>query len=413
MAVEDADFVVGEDGSVALGRSEVASVLKRKVGVYQLLPSPPDMLLLRRVQAHNTTQVVLSGTIVDRSTLLEIVQFIANSGWVGELIVLNGEVRRTILLESGMVVLATSNSPHERLGEVLYRHGALSRAQLDEAMSLISATRRLGDIVVQKGWIKPNDLYAMLQNQVREIVFNALALQSGMFFFARGIDAASVPVRVTLSCNALLMEAVQRIDEWTYFRERIPDATVVATAVLGKTADGDPAAEKVLAALDGQRTLEEVARITGLGEFEATKALFALLQSGAAQLKKAATPRAQLQEQIESFNGVLRDIHRTVDAAGVGDDARTTISMFLQGGGAFDVLFANAGPKEDGTFDTDTLIANLQHLHTDNPSHVVQQALHDYVAFALFAAGSVLRREDHQVLARRVQEQLAAIRPSR
>lgn len=413
MAVEDADFVVGEDGSVALGRSEVASVLKAKAGVYQLLPSPPDMVLLRKMQANSATRVVLSGTIVDRSTLLEIVQFIASSGWVGELVVVDGDVRRAMLLEGGMVVLATSNSPHERLGEVLYRHGAITRAQFDEAMSLLSATRRLGDIVVQKGWIKPNDLYTMLQNQVREIVFNALASQSGMFFFARGIDAASVPVRVTLSCNALLMEAVQRIDEWAYFRERIPDHTVVASPVAGKTGDGDPSAEKVLAALDGRRTLSEVARITGLGEFEATKALFVLLQSGAAQLKKAASPRALLQEQLEGFNTVLLDIHHTVDAAGVGDDARMTLSMFLQGGGAFDVLFANAGPKQDGTFDTATLIANLQRLHTDDPSRVVQQALHDYVAFALFAAGSVLRREDHQVLARRVQEQLGTIRPSR
>ncbi len=412
MAVEDADFVVGEDGSVALGRSEVASVLRPKAGVYQLLPSPPDMVLLRKMAAASS-RVVLSGTIVDRSTLLEIVQFIASSGWVGELVVVDGDTRRAMLLEGGMVVLATSNSPSERLGEVLYRHGALTRAQFDEAMSLLSATRRLGDIVVQKGWIKPNDLYAMLQKQVREIVFSALAAQSGMFFFARGIDAASVPVRVTLSCNGLLMEAVQRIDESAYFRERIPDASVVATPVLGKSGDGDPSAERVLAALDGRRTLDEVARVTGLGEFEATKALFVLLQSGAAQIKKATSPRAQLEEQLDGFNAVLLDIHRTVDAAGVGDGARATLSMFLQGGGAFDVLFANAGPRDEGTFDTNTLLLNLQRVHTDDPSRVVQQALHDYVAFALFAAGSVLRREDHQVLARRVQEQLGAIRLGR
>ncbi len=412
MAVEDADFVVGEDGSVALGRSEVASVLRPKAGVYQLLPSPPDMVLMRRMAATGS-RVVLSGSIVDRSTLLEIVQFIATSGWVGELVVVDGETRRSMLLEGGMVVLATSNSPVERLGEVLYRHGALSRAQFEEAMSLLSPTRRLGDIVVQKGWIKPNDLYAMLQNQVREIVFNALAAQGGMFFFARGIDAASVPVRVTLSCNGLLMEAVQRIDEWAYFRERIPDSSVVASAVPGKNGDGDPSAERVLAVLDGRRTLDDVARVAGLGEFEATKALFVLLQSGAAQLKKASSPRAQLEEQLDGFNAVLFDIHHTVDAAGVGDGARATLSMFLQGGGAFDVLFANAGPREDGTFDTSTLLSNLQRVHTDDPSRVVQQALHDYVAFALFAAGSVLRREDHQVLARRVQEQLGAIRLGR
>jgi hypothetical protein len=411
VAVEDADVVVGEDGSIAIVRPAVASSLRSKAGLFALVPSPPDLVVLKRTDGD--ARVVLSGTITDRSTLLEIVQFIATTGWVGELIVIDGETRRSVWFEGGMVVLAMSNSPAERLGEVLYRHGALTRAQFDEAMALLGPSRRIGDIVVQKGWIKPNDLFAMLQKQVREIVFNALAATGGLFFFARGIDAANVPVRVALSCSGLLMEAVQRIDEWAYFREKIPDSSVVAQPVSGKTADGDPHAERVLAALDGRKTLDEIARSTGLGEFEATKALFALLQSGAAQLKKTSSPKAQLEEQLDGFNQVLLDIHRTVDEAGVGDDARTTLAMFLQGGGAFDVLFANAGPKPDGTFERAMLMANLQRVHTDDPARVVQQALHDYVAFALFAAGSVLRREDHQVLARRVQEQLTAIRLGR
>ena len=44
--------------------------------------------------------------------------------------------------------------------------------------------------LVQKGWIKPNDLYAMLQKQVEEIFYNTLAMSKGTFLFARGIDAA-------------------------------------------------------------------------------------------------------------------------------------------------------------------------------------------------------------------------------
>jgi hypothetical protein len=412
VAVEDADVVVGEDGLITVARAESASGLRARAGLFSIVPSPPDLIVLKKLGVSNS-RVVLSGTITERSTLLEIVQFIATTGWVGELIVIEGETRRSIWFESGMVILAISNSPHERLGEVLYRHGALSRAQFEQAMALLGPTRRIGDVVVQQGWIKPNDLFAMLQKQVREIVFNALAAAGGMYFFARGIDVASAPVRVMLSCSGLLMEAVQRIDEWAYFREKIPDATVVAEAVVGKNADGDASAEKVLAALDGRKNLDEISRVTGLGEFEATKALFALLQSGAARVKKATSPRAQLEEQLDGFNQVLLDIHRTVDSAGVGDGARATLAMFLQGGGAFDVLFANAGPRDDGSFDRAALVGNLQRMHTDDPARVVQQALHDYVAFALFAAGSVLRREDHQVLAKRVQDQLAAIRVSR
>lgn len=411
MSVDDADVVVGEDGSLANRRPEAHQTLRNKAGFYNVLPSPAHTIFLKRADAN--LRLALAGEISDRGTLLEIVQFIGTVGWVGELAVSAPDVRRSILFDGPMVILATSTAPSERLGEILYRHGAITRAQFDEAIKLISGSRRIGDIVVQKGWLKPNDLYGMLQKQVKEIFFNALAVSTGFFYFARGIDAASLPVRVNLTTGALLMEGVQRIDEWAYFREKIPDGTVVPQQVEGKTATGDPAVEKIWPLIDGKRTVDELARTSGLGEFEATKALYAILQSGAAKLRQARSPKVLLEEQIDGFNSVLLDIHSTVDSGGVGEGARATLAMFLQGGGAFDVLLVNAGPKPNGTFEKSVLLTNLSRLHTDDPGRVVQQALHDYVAFALFAAGSVLKREDHQLLARRVQTQMDALRTAR
>jgi hypothetical protein len=411
VAREEGDVFVDPDGTMTVSASRALARLQARQGQYALVPSPPDLIILRRVSSmHSGSRVLLAGEIVERGTLLEILQFISQANWTGELLVVDHDVRRSILFDSGTVILATSNAPAERLGEILYRLGAISREQFEEALRAMGPARRLGDIVVQKGWIKPNDLYSMLQKQVEEIFYNTLAMNAGTFLFARGIDAAAVPVRVNLPAGALLMEGVQRIDEWAYFRERIPDSSIVPVSVPGKNAGGDAHGTRVLEAIDGRRTLEEISRLTGLGEFAATKALFALFQRGAAQVRKPPTAKETLLAQVEGFNEVLREVHRTVDEAGVGAEARATLSMFLQGGGAFDVLFANAGPLDDGSFAPMVLVGNLDRLHTDDPARVVQQALHDYVAFALFAAGSVLRREDHQALARRVQDQLTILR---
>jgi hypothetical protein len=408
---EQGDVIVDPDGTITARGEKALTRLQSHSGEYTILPSPPDLILMRRVTAMETeSRVLLAGEIVERGTLLEFIQFIASANWTGEFLVVDSDVRRSILFDSGSVILATSNVAAERLGEVLYKHGALTRNQVDEALTLMSSSRRLGDIVVQKGWIKANDLYAMLQKQVEEVFYNTLSMPKGTFLFARGIDAAAIPVRVNLPAAGLLMEGVQRIDEWAYFRERIPDSTMVPVAVPGRDAGNDKSAAIVLGAMDGRRTLEEIARVTGLGEFESTKALFALLQRGAAQVKKAPTGKESLIAQTEGFNVVLRDVHATVDASGVGEEARATLSMFLQGGGAFDTLFADAGPLPDGSFDAKVLVQNLDEMSADDPQRVIQQALHDYVAFALFAAGSVLRREDHQSLARRVQEKLTVLR---
>lgn len=413
VAREEGDVFVDPDGTVTVSGPAAMARLQSRQGEYALVPSPPDLLMFRRVSSmHAGSRVLLSGEIIERGSVLEVIQFIATANWTGEFLVVSDEVRRSILFDQSLVILATSNAPAERLGEVLYKHGALTKEQLDEALRSMGPTRRLGDIVVQKGWIKPNDLYAMLQKQVEEIFYNTLAMSEGVFFFARGIDAAAVPVRVNLPCSGLMMEGVQRIDEWAYFREKIPDNQVVPSAVEGKSAGEDRASQKLLSMVDGVRTLEELGRSSGLGEFQATKALFTLLQLGAVQLGRAQSPREQLVALVEGFNDVLRDVHSTVDQAGVGAEARETLSMFLQGGGAFDVLFANAGPLDDGTFNTSAMVSNLDRLHADEPARVIQQALHDYVAFGLFAAGSVLRREDHQALARRVQDQLNQLRGS-
>ncbi len=411
MAREQGDVFVDPDGTLTTRGPDVEARLKSRNGEYALLPSPPELIILRRVSSMVAgSRVLLAGEIVERGTILEILQFIATAAWTGEFLVVDADLRRSILFDSGAVILATSNVPSERLGEVLYKHGAITRAQFDEALKLMGPARRLGDIVVQKGWIKPNDLYAMLQKQVEEIFYNALSMAKGTFLFARGIDVAEIPVRVNLAAPGLLMEGVQRIDEWAYFREKIPDASMIPVQVAGKEAGNDRICQKVFAAIDGKRTVEDLARVTGLGEFDATKAVFTLLQMGAAHVRKPPTAKDTLIAHVEGFNEVLRDVHRAVDASGVGDEARATLSMFLQGGGAFDVLFADAGPLDDGSFDSKVLIANLDRLHTDDPTRVIQQALHDYVAFALFAAGSVLRREDHQSLARRVQDRLTGLR---
>ncbi len=107
-------------------------------------------------------------------------------------------------------------------------------------------------------------------------------------------------------------------------RSRTP--SVVPVAVPGKEDAGTtrPGA-RVLGSIDGTRTLEELARVTGLGEFEATTALFALLQRGAAQLRKPPTAK-DLGGQVEGRPPCCAT-YQTVDASGVGEK-RATLSMF-------------------------------------------------------------------------------------
>ena len=70
----------------------------------------------------------------------DVIALAAQSSWTGELLVLDADSQRSIFLEAGTVVGATTNLPTERLGETLYRFGVITRAQLDAALTSSAET---------------------------------------------------------------------------------------------------------------------------------------------------------------------------------------------------------------------------------------------------------------------------------
>jgi hypothetical protein len=65
------------------------------------------------------------------------------------------------------------------------------------------------------------------------------------------------------------------------YRTRVPSAEVVPRCT-GKAVDEELAEDvrRVLAAADGARTVADLARATALGEFEATRAAYRLIELG-------------------------------------------------------------------------------------------------------------------------------------
>jgi hypothetical protein len=108
-----------------------------------------------------------------------------------------------------------------------------------------------------------------------------LVVKSGHFVFLRGVDREALPSLLALDTQGMLLDGLCRLDEMEVYRTRVPSAEAVPRST-GKTADGDLAEDalRVLAAADGRRTVADLARATALGEFEATRAAFRLIELG-------------------------------------------------------------------------------------------------------------------------------------
>jgi Domain of unknown function (DUF4388) len=194
-------------------------------------------------------------------------------------------VERALVLDDGNVSWGVSSSPAERFGEILARNGMLDREELARALKAqagAGSTGRIGEVLVERGAFAREDLPRALRVQVVEIFLALLVARRGEFLLFGGFDRAMLPVSAGIDTEALLLDGLRRMDEMERFRARIPgpDARPRRT---GKALDGGgevPGASEIVALSDGMRTLGEIAARTALGEFETTKAVFKLLDSG-------------------------------------------------------------------------------------------------------------------------------------
>ena len=245
---------------------------------------------------------------------------------------------------------------------------------------------RFGMAAIELGFVAPEQVYKFLARQVEEVVFAVLMATDGAYCFLEGFDESRLASRQVISVTALLMTYVTRIDEIRHFRPWIPSPEYVPLR-LGPRGSA-PADGPVWLAIDGRTSIEDIGRATGLGEFEVTKQLFALVQANRVTIQPPPL-RGGVHEVVALANTALRAIHLAVDAGGRGTVLRNNLAAFARG--EYEALLAGAGPFEHGGLSAPPLVSNSAGLRgPDEVDEYVREMLYDYVSFALFSGSASL-----------------------
>jgi hypothetical protein len=408
-----ADLVIVEpDGSVRVPGRVADRKLRERAGRYRLVTDAPGLVILRgeSERLEGQSRVLMAGEIISRTTVLEILNVIATAAWRGQMHVFAPDATRVLAIDQGALKHARSDHPDDRLGQVLYRNGHLSKAQLDQLVREVDPERRLGQLVLEKGFLQQDILFQQLQKQVEQIFFASLLAREGTYAFVSD-DGAEPPAHaVHLPVAGMLMEGVQRIDEMALFRERIPhDDLVPEVQPRTSATDIEENAQLVLAYADGERTVDTISRETGLGTFHTVKALYGLLQQGLVILRaKRSVDPASVRRLASDFNMVLRDIFMAVATYGGVDQTRSTLEAWISGSGYGPIFGEHV--EEDGSLDVDVVVNAMLAVNVENPMEGLLQALHELSAFALFAATTTLPRDQELALSRDVAQRLKRIR---
>jgi hypothetical protein len=390
--------------------------LRARAGAYRMLPAPDHVVFMRytgedgRRDADDGAVVRLAGEVTSPGALCDVLALLGQTGWRGELVVLDGDDCRSVFLDQGNVVGALTNVEAERLGSVLYRYGVIDEGARDRVMAVVKQGKRFGEAAIDLGVLKQDQIYAYISKQVDEIVFATLTVGDGTFFFLDGFDESRLVSRHTVSANALLMDGVTRMDEMRYFRQKVPSAEHVPVKNEGRGAPDDEFAA-AFAAIDGRASVGEIGRTSGLGEFETTKQVYGLVRTGHVTIhppRAAGGPSAL----VAAANGALTAIFATAANAGRVAEVRAGLASFAVGAGVYDMLFRNAGPDESGALDAEVVAHNSGIVAGGaDPDNILKQMLHEYVAFALFSAGAALGSSAEAELSKQVGPALASLKP--
>ncbi len=384
-------------------------------GRYRLVVDAPGILVLRQEdEAGNGDtgrKVLMAGEIVHPMTMMEIINVIATAHWRGDLHVMGTGQSRTLSFDQGALKFATSDSIDDRLGQILFRNGIVSRAQLEQILANAAPGQRLGELCVEQGLMDQTQLFNMLQKQVEQIFYAALLMHPGAFIFSRPPESEEPPAMTFhVPVQGLLMEGVQRIDEMALFRDTIPNSDVVPHPnPLMTDKSLDETAMKVLMLCDGKRSVDDIARQTGLGEFVTTKTCYHLVKQKLIEIHSGAKVDAErVHKLVGQFNEVMQDIFIAVATYGGVARTRETLESWIQGSG-YGPYFGES-VDDFGAVDPEFVTNALNGGPVEHPLEGLNQALHELAAFALFAATTTLPRDQELALARDVNARLKTIR---
>jgi hypothetical protein len=234
---------------------------------------------------------ILSGDL-GAISLADIFGLLGMSKKTGVLKLSRGAETRSLHWEQGEIVFARSNSVRDSLGNFLVRKGIITPEQNAVSASKIDETTRHGKVMVRMGFITADQLLWAVKQQVLEIVYSLFHWRSGFFEFVEGEADAKEKITLSMSTTKVIMEGIHRLDEWAKMRAIFTDDAVVLEPVLGPGEVGarpdlGPDDRKLLALIDGSRTLAEIAGLARQGEFECYSLLFNLVSTGVLRVRGA------------------------------------------------------------------------------------------------------------------------------
>ncbi|MDZ4695003.1 MAG: response regulator [Deltaproteobacteria bacterium] len=129
----------------------------------------------------------------------------------GTLIIQRGQMRKEIFVHDGRAVGAGSNLRQEALGSLLVSRGVLDEEQLTLLLGEMKKTGdKMGAVLVQMGWLTPDDVLRFLTAQARKRIVDCLRFPDGTYEFQENPEFLEREIEHDLDMPRLLFAGLQK-----------------------------------------------------------------------------------------------------------------------------------------------------------------------------------------------------------
>jgi len=218
----------------------------------------------------------------------------------------DSEVKK-VYFKDGDILFASSNLDEDRLGEFLLRKEKISKAQFDQASGVVIKTgKKLGAVLFSAGILSSHDLVAMVKLQVKEIILQLFGWRDGHYQFDRGPLPVAEIIPLHISTGDLIIEGVSSLD-WKLVRKSLPSITAVIRpasdpSLLFQHAQLDQDQREVFSLIDGNKSIQDLCGLSGIGDYNTLKAIYVLLA-----LRMAEKGEIKTEDDKKFVNEVVRD----------------------------------------------------------------------------------------------------------
>ncbi len=208
----------------------------------------------------------------------------------GILEVKNGTLIKQVFFRGGNPVYATSSQEKDRLGDILLKKRIISQQQYGRAAEEKRQTgERYAVILVNLGFVKPIDLFAVAKIQVQRIIGSLFLMRDGEFEFTEGPLPMEKVVPLNISLSRLIYRQVKKHADPEFVKKHLLKSMIDFSKTplnLFQDVRLSGKERKLLSFVDGKTRIEDVVARSGVDPSDALKSIFALLEAKILEVRK-------------------------------------------------------------------------------------------------------------------------------